>query len=601
LQAAFELLDYYPSSDPKYPNMDAFEGFAVEVWDDDGNKYTVKGYERADLPRTGPAPNFANRMDCLYVFLEEKPYSDGNAILHWKIISNDKLKDLATRGILIGEPGDTDTNAIDEESRFTGVWDTVPPRVNYALTVPGSGRNEIYFQMSEPVDVSSPIVASVAGKTVASESPFAQGTEFILGINTPFAVSDLAVSAPPKFTLKSGVHDFAVPAGDLRNSGQIPYAYRFPPPKYPVDYGYTDYVFVQNDNFTGTGSVTIPNIVQVLDHQVTDVLISVPPRTVNDSQYFAWPLWAMYDPSLHPSLSGSLGDYISWNSGYVGPGGWYNDRDIIWDFTGRRFLEASTVKGQEYNVTLQIRKNTAVSSAIDKLVYAFNVRDEYKGLPRTNGTGHGSSGLWLPVPAATTPPYLHPHPLYANIAPLFLPKDPSNGMWRPFTGWVMSSSSLFNYEFSHTDPEYGNKTGIEFYAHLAGTPPDLYVARLEMEAGGPIPSDWYYRVRPFSFGIHNIIRQRNTATILNNVINPTTGERVYLDYDLQKAGRVTIQVFTLDGNLVKVLERGNKQPNKYRVSWDGRNNGGRIVARGMYFIRIVAPDIDEIRKVMVVK
>ena len=171
----------------------------------------------------------------------------------------------------------------------------------------------------------------------------------------------------------------------------------------------------------------------------------------------------------------------------------------------------------------------------------------------------------------------------------------------------MSSSPLFNYRFSQQltdpayDPDYGNKTGIEFYVHLAGTPNTLYVARLEMDASGSIPSDWYYRVRPFSFGIHNIIRQRSWATILNNVINPTTGERVYLDYDLQKSGRVTIQVFTLDGNLVRVLERSSKQAGKHRVSWDGKNNGGRIVARGMYFIRIVAPDIDEIRKVMVVK
>jgi fibronectin-binding autotransporter adhesin len=37
------------------------------------------------------------------------------------------------------------------------------------------------------------------------------------------------------------------------------------------------------------------------------------------------------------------------------------------------------------------------------------------------------------------------------------------------------------------------------------------------------------------------------------------------------------------------------------VFWDGRNSGGRIVAKGIYFIRIVAPDIDETRKVLVVK
>jgi flagellar hook assembly protein FlgD len=57
----------------------------------------------------------------------------------------------------------------------------------------------------------------------------------------------------------------------------------------------------------------------------------------------------------------------------------------------------------------------------------------------------------------------------------------------------------------------------------------------------------------------------------------------------------------LDGNLVQVLYRGSRPAGEYVDSWDGKNRGGRVVARGMYFIRIVGPDIDEIRKVMVVK
>jgi flagellar hook assembly protein FlgD len=89
--------------------------------------------------------------------------------------------------------------------------------------------------------------------------------------------------------------------------------------------------------------------------------------------------------------------------------------------------------------------------------------------------------------------------------------------------------------------------------------------------------------------------------VLNNVINPDRGDSVVLHYLLTRGGRVTIQVFTLDGNLVKVLERSSQGAGEHTVSWDGRNNGGRVVARGLYFIRIVGPDIDEIRKVMVVK
>ncbi|NLJ44980.1 MAG: hypothetical protein GX430_00235, partial [Treponema sp.] len=64
---------------------------------------------------------------------------------------------------------------------------------------------------------------------------------------------------------------------------------------------------------------------------------------------------------------------------------------------------------------------------------------------------------------------------------------------------------------------------------------------------------------------------------------------------------VTITVFTLDGDVVRSLQRGTLGVGDYTASWDGRNRAGDPVAPGMYFIRIVAPGIDEIRKVMVVR
>jgi hypothetical protein len=99
----------------------------------------------------------------------------------------------------------------------------------------------------------------------------------------------------------------------------------------------------------------------------------------------------------------------------------------------------------------------------------------------------------------------------------------------------------------------------------------------------------------------NVVPQKGGVAIVNNVINPTSGESTRLLYRLEKSGKVKIQVFTLAGDIVAVLYAGRQNPGEYAVSWDGRNSGGRTVAKGIYFIRIVAPDIDETRKVMVVK
>ena len=75
-----------------------------------------------------------------------------------------------------------------------------------------------------------------------------------------------------------------------------------------------------------------------------------------------------------------------------------------------------------------------------------------------------------------------------------------------------------------------------------------------------------------------------------------------LHYTLAKTGTVTISVYDLAGDLVRVLARNSDvAPGDYLQTWDGRTSSGRIVARGVYFIRIVGPGIDEVRKVLVIR
>ena len=127
---------------------------------------------------------------------------------------------------------------------------------------------------------------------------------------------------------------------------------------------------------------------------------------------------------------------------------------------------------------------------------------------------------------------------------------------------------------------------------------DLFCARLT----DPAAADWYLRVVPWAFDIHEIKMQKGNVNILSNVINPNLGQMVTLQYIQPTTGSVTISVFDLAGNLVRVLARASGQAaGDYAITWDGKNKGGRSVARGIYFIRIVAPGIDETRKVLVVR
>ncbi|THB65556.1 MAG: hypothetical protein D6B26_03675, partial [Spirochaetaceae bacterium] len=116
-----------------------------------------------------------------------------------------------------------------------------------------------------------------------------------------------------------------------------------------------------------------------------------------------------------------------------------------------------------------------------------------------------------------------------------------------------------------------------------------------------LDSSDFLALAPWSVDLRNPVEQRAGVTILNNVINPDLGESTILQYRLEQSGNVTIQVFNLAGDLISVLHRGPQNVGLHTVTWNGTNMGGRSVARGIYFIRTVAPGIDEYRRVMIVK
>lgn len=105
----------------------------------------------------------------------------------------------------------------------------------------------------------------------------------------------------------------------------------------------------------------------------------------------------------------------------------------------------------------------------------------------------------------------------------------------------------------------------------------------------------------WSVSISSVVKQRGGVSILNNVINPLKGERTSIEIDMKESGNLSIYVMTLDGNIIKRLSKGNVTAGTHYYYWDGKNNAGNPVARGLYFVRVAGSGIDETRKVMVVK
>ena len=122
----------------------------------------------------------------------------------------------------------------------------------------------------------------------------------------------------------------------------------------------------------------------------------------------------------------------------------------------------------------------------------------------------------------------------------------------------------------------GSEKPLEFVVEIDG----LFAARLI----NPVDPR---TVVPWSLQIQEIRRQRGNVTILSNVIDPAKAQRARVLYTLDRAGDVLVVVSDLNNNVIRALDEGPRARGEYAVEWDGRNAGGRLVAPGLYLVRVV--------------
>ncbi len=85
-----------------------------------------------------------------------------------------------------------------------------------------------------------------------------------------------------------------------------------------------------------------------------------------------------------------------------------------------------------------------------------------------------------------------------------------------------------------------------------------------------------------------------------NYPNPTRGETV-IRYSIPRRSNVSLKIYDICGRLIKTLVDGRRNAGYYRVRWDGKDNGGRNVATGVYFTRLEAGENSASRKLVILK
>jgi hypothetical protein len=581
-----------------------------------------------------------------YIYIEEiDTLYDGKPI-YWRVTkNNNSLKDYITQMLQVGD---------QNSGEVYTTTSTIPPRVSYALTLPG--HTQTFVQMSQPVSAYNGTLTiggnrrtgtqsynvidrTLSGQLTLEYYPFEESPKqysvsipegsfnFLLELDSSPSVAALAnlppigINIPGEYFTLTGLKDLSVRAIDWNDPLVDPSSFsHYPAPRYPVDWNYSGYAgysgnshiqgLSADDNINNTTPVFLPPF-EVLTPEMmrrleiyakdtasgtspsvspvtpgsfigltldetkrrsTDVLVSITPADSAAENYFALPVWARYNVA---------------SSG------------VIWDFDGTKYLEDS----DENDISVQVRlfssnEFNALGYKGLSLFYGFEVPVEWRNPAIAAEKSKGTGGLWLPMDLSN-----NMNPLYNIVPGKTVDINTGRVGFYPAHGQTVTASgslSTFNISRSH----FSNGGKVEFVLRLEGNnddDPNLFVARLNAPPG-VIPGNWYTLVRPFSFDIMNTRQQRGGVTILNNVINSDKKEITYIQYNIPRAGRVTVQIYTLDGTLIKSIRRNEqREAGTYVDTWDGSNNGGRPAARGMYFVRVVGPDVDEIRKIMVVK
>jgi len=91
--------------------------------------------------------------------------------------------------------------------------------------------------------------------------------------------------------------------------------------------------------------------------------------------------------------------------------------------------------------------------------------------------------------------------------------------------------------------------------------------------------------------------ERNRLYNYPNPFNPETT----ISFSLQSAGEVSLEIYNIRWQRVKTLLSGYRKAGEHAVVWDGKNDLGRSVSSGIYFYRMINPEYEKVRKMLLLK
>ena len=154
------------------------------------------------------------------------------------------------------------------------------------------------------------------------------------------------------------------------------------------------------------------------------------------------------------------------------------------------------------------------------------------------------------------------------------------------------------------DGEVGFTDFFLFAEHFGGSDP-----RFDLDGSGTVDFTDFFLFAE-SFGqpararlvalARELIGLPDGPQLRQNAPNPFNSGTVISWFQLEP-GLARLEVFALTGQRVAVLHQGPRKAGLHRLRWDGRDEGGRLLASGVYVYRLVTREAVQTRKLTVLR
>ena len=115
---------------------------------------------------------------------------------------------------------------------------------------------------------------------------------------------------------------------------------------------------------------------------------------------------------------------------------------------------------------------------------------------------------------------------------------------------------------------------------------------------------WYSReieVIPGGVGVdENVLPLHKSFYLSQNYPNPFN-PKTTISFSIPKESKVEISIYNIKGQKVSTLAKRDFEKGIHRVTWDGKDNIGKLVSSGIYFYKMETDNFSEIKKAILLK